>query len=404
MLTMVHTNPARVDHGVLRVDRKFHLGMKSYVEQIVEPIVSIHPASAPNEQTMDAIEVPCRSLGYQIVTVRTDGHGRPVPDDLAKIEQQIRGSRLVYGGGFGTTAIARQMGVPYILVLEYDLQTQITVTTSQVSSRARKSVRAMRRVAGYVSTDIADMVRAHGLHCNGYPVFDQSGRFNGNRLLYLDSRMSRSMVISEDDLAHRLAGRFGRPLRLLYSGRYEPIKGAADAVRVGLECLRRGLDVEMHCYGQGSLAPQMARLAAESGSRIHVHDAVPYPELVKISQGFDIFVCCHVQSDPSCTYLESFGAGLPIVGYANRMWRRLSAESGAGFASPMARPAAVVDNIQRLAADFSMLSRMSAGARRFAADHAFEEEFARRVGDLNAVLARSGPADGQPVTQPRGSA
>ena len=142
----------------------------------------------------------------------------------------------------------------------------------------------------------------------------------------------------------------------------------------------------------------MAQLAAESASRIHVHDAIPYPELVKISQGFDIFVCCHVQSDPSCTYLESFGAGLPIVGYANRMWRRLSAESGAGFASPMARSTAVVDNIERLAADFSMLSRMSEGARRFAADHAFEAEFARRVGDLNAVLARSGPADGQPVT------
>lgn len=393
MLTMVHANSARVENSVLRVDRKFHLGMQSYVERISEPIVSIHRASFPGEQLMDAIEVPCDSLGYQVITIRTDAHGKPVPEDMSTLDQQIRRSRLVYGygGGFGATAIARDAGVPYILVLEYDLQTEITVTASQVTSRVRKGVRALRRVAGFVSSDIGEMARAYGLHCNGYPVFDQSRWFNGNRLLYLDSRMAVDMVISESDLVRRLAGRSSRPLRLLYSGRYEPMKGAADAVRVGLECVRRGIDIEMHCYGQGSLSAEMRKLATDCGALIHIHDAIPYPELVKISQGFDVFVCCHIQSDPSCTYLESFGAGLPIVGYANRMWRRLRVASGVGFASPMGHPAAVVDDIERLAADHSMLSRMSEDARQFAVDHAFETEFGRRIDDLNAVLTRLKP-------------
>ena len=386
MLTIVHANPASVIDGVLRVDRKFHLGMQSYVDGIKESIVSIHPASSPGQQTMDAIEVRCETLGYKVITMRTDDRGQLVREDLTTLKQQIHRSRLVYGHGFGASAVARKAGVPYILVLEYDLQTQIIISASQVTGRLRKIARAARLAAKHMS-EIVQMLGAHGIHCNGFPIFDQTRWFNSNRLLYLDSRMSADMVISKEHLASRLAGRAGRPLRLLYSGRYEPMKGASHAVLVGLECLRRGLDIEMHCYGQGSLATEMKQLAARSGSRIHVHEMVPYPALVKISRDFDVFVCCHIQSDPSCTYLESFGAGLPIVGYANRMWQRLSAESGVGCFSAVGRPGDVVNDIQRLAGDFEMLSTMSEDARMFAIDHAFEREFGRRIDALNAVLS-----------------
>ena len=40
MLTMVHANPARIVDGNLRVDRKFHIGMRSIVSKINVPIVS----------------------------------------------------------------------------------------------------------------------------------------------------------------------------------------------------------------------------------------------------------------------------------------------------------------------------------------------------------------------------
>ena len=105
------------------------------------------------------------------------------------------------------------------------------------------------------------------------------------------------------------------------------------------------------------------------------------------SREFDIFVCCHIQNDPSCTYLESFGAGLPIVGYANRMWRRLSEESGAGFCSTLGDPVAVADDVYRLASDLELLSTLSERARRFAIEHTFERELKKRTDALNAALA-----------------
>jgi hypothetical protein len=85
--------------------------------------------------------------------------------------------------------------------------------------------------------------------------------------------MLTNMLIGKAEMESRSVNRYDRPLRLLYSGRYEPLKGAVDAVKVGMECLGRGLNIEMHCYGQGSQKAQMQNLATDS--RMHIHDAIP---------------------------------------------------------------------------------------------------------------------------------
>ncbi len=386
MLTMMHSNGARIDSGVLRVDRKFLTGMQRYAEEIDLPLMTIHPEMDANDQTMDMVEIACKDLKFEVMIIPKDAAPR---ETKAKLQEQIGSSQLVYGSGFGSTRIAKQLGVPYILILECDLRTQITVTAMKVDNSVRRAVRSVRCIAQYISHDIADMRGACALHCNGYPVYDESQRFNQNQLLYLDSRMSAEMVISEQQLAERLRQRNGRPLRLLFSGRYERLKGADDSVRVALDCLNRGLDIELHTYGQGNLYDAMQQLAKQSpvANRIHIHDAIPYPELVRRSREFDLFVCCHIQSDPSCTYLESFGAGLPIVGYANRMWQRLSESSHSGYASAMGKPAAVAENVARLLDDPGMLADLSTRARAFALKHTFEREFSLRTNAIMKELA-----------------
>ena len=370
-LVMTHANPAAVRDGLLTVDRKFHVGMLRYVDLIHSPIVTVNPPLLDGQKIMDAIEVPIAQLPYRISTAP------------AELRELIRGAALVYGSGntMHGGAIARDLGVPYVMVLEYDLQTHMTNNAGQVRNVFRKSIRRARTALNYFRA-IADIRRAHSLHCNGYPIYEATQNYNANRLLYLDSRMSAEMLIGKREMEVRSAVRYDRPLRLLYSGRYEPLKGAVDAVKVGMECLKRGLNIEMHCYGQGSQQSQMQNVATDS--RIHIHDAIPYPDLVKLSRTFDVFVCCHIQNDPSCTYLESLGAGLPIVGYDNRMWSGLLKASGAGYASPMGKPAKVADDIARLIAARE-LDEMSARALEFAKKHTFEIEFQKRVDALNAA-------------------
>ena len=389
MLTMIHANGARVDDGVFRVDRKFHSGMVAYAEAINAPLTTVHPMNQSGAEAMDTIEIPCRDLPYRVMTLKTDASFRPLDGQTDLLEQQIASSRLVYGMGMGFAAIARRRRVPYIMVEEYDLQTRLVVARTQVSSPLRKAVRSSRVAWHYARHLLPEARHAHSIHCNGYPIYDALRAANERRLLYLDSRMSADMVIGADALEARLGANPARRLKLLYSGRYEPLKGAADAVKVGIEALRRGLDVEMHCYGSGSQAAEMKQLIAGTpyADRIAVHDAVTYPELVALSRDFDVFVCCHVQGDPSCTYLESFGSGLPIVGYGNRMWRRLCEQSGAGRWSPLGDPAAVADSLQQIVADPALRATLSRKAREFALAHTFEREFSLRTDALNKVLA-----------------
>lgn len=383
MLTMFHRNPARVDDGILKVDRKFLTGMQRYAAAIRAPLLTVHPELPADGTTMDLVEVPIRDLGFEVLALDHDAARH-----AGRVRELVGRSALVYGNSFDSARAARQMGVPSILALELDLPTHLLLTAQKAEGRLRKGVRVFRRLRQFMAGDVPDMRGASEIHCNGYPVYDEAARYNPNRLLYLDSRMGTGDVIAADELERRLAGRAGRPLRLLFSGRYENFKGAADCIRVATACQRRGLDVELHTYGQGSQRDAMLRLAraAPSPERIHVHGAIPYPELVQRARGFDLFVCCHVQSDPSCTYLESFGCGLPIVGYANRMWSRLQQVSGAGYVSPMHDPEAVAADVARLLNDPAGLADLSRRARAFALEHSFEREFARRTDSLNAAL------------------
>lgn len=387
MLVLINANGARVQDGRFRVDRKFLTGMEYYATKLRVPITTVNPEMPLSDKTMDVVEVPCGDLPFTPVIVKDNGRS---PESQSLLTELIRQSRLIYGDGFGASRIAKSLGVPYILVLEYDLLTQIRVTTLQVANPLRKCVRAVRLTANYALHQIPSMLGARSIHCNGYPIYDETRRYNANRLLYLDSRMSLDQVIGEKQLENRLTNRGGRPMKLLFSGRYERMKGADDSVRVAIECLRRGMNIEMHCYGQGSLRGAMLDLANQSSAsgRIQVFDEIPYPELVQKSREYDVFVCCHIQSDPSCTYVESFGAGLPIVGFANRMWFRMNEVSRVGYSSPMGNIAAVADNIRQLVVNPDALNEMSRRARDFALSHCFEKEFTLRTDAILKELDR----------------
>lgn len=388
-LTMFHANPARVANDSVRVDRKFHVGMLKYCQTIPARIVSVHPEAADGPEAIDTIDVPAVSMPYGILVVNADPHGLLGVAQRGELDRQLARSAIVYGMGLGCEALARSHGVPYIMTMEYDLMTQAVVSRTQVNSSLRKLSRTLRATWNYYRRTLPDARHAVAVHCNGYPIYDAMRNVTTSRLLYLDSRMTSNMVISESALRSRLAARSRRPLRVLYSGRYEPLKGAADAVKVAICAVQLGLHIDMHCYGSGSQAQAMRQLvdAASMTAHIHVHDAVTYPELVEIAREFDVFVCCHIQNDPSCTYVESFGSGLPIVGYGNRMWRGLCEASNAGMWSEIGRPERVALDLQRLACDHVLLESMSFKARHFALEHCFENEFGKRTDALNEALS-----------------
>ena len=390
MLTMIHDNPVFVRDDRLLVDRKFHDGMQMYCRRLQVPICTVNPISADLSNAIDIIEVPLSEAGYSVLALASDPHGLSA-GDAAALHETISQSTLIYGNpnDFGWQHIARRLRKPYVMMLEYDLDTRLRIILAEPSSVLRKALRATKSVLRYFLRDMSSAREAYEVHCNGYPIYQATRNWARRRLLYLDSRLREDDIISETQLESRLALRSGRPLKLLFSGRYEPLKGASDVVKTAVSCLRQGHDIELHCYGRGSLKAEMEQLAAQApiSGRIHIHDAVPFPELMAIAKTCDAFICCHIQNDPSCTYLESFGCGLPVAGYENRMWKGLLAASGGGIGVPLGDVSALTESIRRLISDAALLEETSKKARAFASAHAFEKEFDLRVSALRAALS-----------------
>lgn len=386
MVTFIHNNPIVIRDGRLTVDRKFHTGMQEYSTHLSTDLLTVHPLVGDARDLMDPVELSVAELPYKVLGLTMTAGNEPDAGSVSKLDKALQGSEVVVGWGYGVAQRAEQLGKRYIACLEYDLQTQILATTSFIRNPVRKAFAALKIVRSYYRDMIPAMRNAHAVHCNGYPMYRVARDYNPHSLLYLDSRLASSLLISGDALQARLDSLGTRPLRLIFSGRFEKMKGALHAVTAARKCLEAGLDLEMHCYGSGSLREKMQQEADRCHGRVTIHNPVRFEELVRRACTFDLFVCCHTQSDPSCTYIESMGAGLPIIGYGNRMWSTLAKESGAGIVVPRYAPGAMARAIISARNDLTRLAEMSHRAQSFAAAHCFEHEFRHRSYAIQKAL------------------
>jgi colanic acid/amylovoran biosynthesis glycosyltransferase len=397
MITIVALCTAYSDGRVLHVNRKFHTGMREFVERLKAPVACILPERDPRRDpaAIDIIEVPLHELPYRVHLVNL-GKGGSVAESA--LREPIRNSALVQCGpseplNRAVARVCRQYAIPYVVVTEYTLRTQLDQISAAVRPWPRRLWRTLRKRAAHRGEE--ELIRgAVELHANGYPTYDSYGPLCPRRFLFLDSRLSLPDVIPESDLRARLQtlkeGR--RPAQLIYSGRYAQLKGVMQAIAVGLELLRRGVHFRLDFFGAGPLKPAMRDLVAARGAQasIFVHDPVPYsPDLMEITRRCDLFICCHLQGDPSCTYLETLGAGVPIAGYANEMWQRLCAISDAGLCTEARNPVHLAASAEALLLDHNRLRTMSLKARDFASQHTQERTWELRCDRLNALVSAS---------------
>ncbi|MDO9641369.1 MAG: glycosyltransferase [Pseudotabrizicola sp.] len=277
--------------------------------------------------------------------------------------------------------------VPVVFVVEYTIGTRLRIVTLD---RERGFVRKGWSVLWNLSVERkrrAAFRRAAGVQCNGYPAFDAYAGLNGHAMLYLDGRMRAGMMATGPEMAAKAAYR--GPLRLVHSGRMEPMKGAQDLVPVCRALVAAGVEFTLDVFGTGALEAELRAGAGALGGRLRLHDPVDFETvLVPWMRGnADVFLSCHRQADPSCTYLESLGCGVPVVGYANEMWGRMAAESAAGWAVPLGDRGALVDRIAQLAGDRGAVAAGADAGLRFAQAHGFEAEFSLRMAHFAACLS-----------------
>lgn len=327
-----------------------------------------------------------RDLGWEL---RAVDPGQPVsPADIADCDLALCSGDLSSELGLAGRRRGRRPGIVY--AVEYTLGTRLRIVMlDRDRGPARKLASILWNLRGEFHRRRA-FRRADGLQVNGYPAYEAYRRLNPNTLLYLDSRVSPELLATEAEMAAR-ARRLetGAPLRLIHSGRLEPMKGAQDLIPVARALRAAGIDFSLDIYGLGSLEAEIAAGIRDGlASRVRLRGPVDFErELVPIARSLaDVFLSCHRQADPSCTYLEAMGCGLPIVGYDNAMWRGLARESGGGWTAPVGDVGALARRIGALDSDRAAITAAARAARDFAARHDFVAETERRVAHLRATL------------------
>lgn len=285
--------------------------------------------------------------------------------------------------------IARRSGSKIVYAIEYIHETrQQIMDFDETRSVARRIYGKLWEVRQELRRHRAFRI-ADGIQANGYPAFNAYRSLNHNSMRYLDNRMHPDILATQEEMSNRFNGLLNdQPLRLINSGRLEPMKGAQDLVPLARELRVLGVDFSLTIFGIGSLVERMQREIIEHSLSNVVQILPPVDfesELVPFArQSADIFVSCHRQSDPSCSYLEAMGCGLPVIGYDNRMLKGLLEESGAGWSVRLGD----VKGLARRIASLQRPDIVNKGklALSFSRQHDFFQEFAKRLGHLQATL------------------
>lgn len=369
----------------IRLTGKFISGMQAHVDHWDGPVtLLIEPDQNEHSVNLDDVWVRPDELPFKVVLARFDSDQAKKTMTEAGVVMAGPDHRMNHAA-----ATCAGAGVPLVLVTEYSLKTRLQIVDADNPPFWRRW-RRQQWTARQEKAIVASVRQAAGLQCNGTPTYDAYRALNRNPLLYFDSRLTAAMIPAAPALAGR-AFPFSQtqPIRLAFSGRLTAMKGADHLVKVALALRALGVPFRMAIYGDGPLATGMAQDIRNHGlgEVVTLGGVLDFEtELVpRIREETDLFVCCHRQGDPSCTYLETVGCGVPIVGYANEAFAGLLRHCECGTAVPMDDCTALAAEISRLAGDRDQLLTLAQAGLSFARQHACESEFLTRMDHVRSV-------------------
>ncbi len=373
--------------GRLRLDRKFVEGMHLSGE--------LWDGRFDALLWQGALEIPFGAeyapgdLGFRIQVLE--------PDETITARHlegyDVAGAAADYHLALDLPALCGGPGQPRLVYsIEYTLATRLQIIRLDQSRGPLRKLRSAIWNLNMERHRRAALKAADGVQANGFPAMEEFKGLNANTILYLDNRMTTDMMATEAEMEARAAHLLsGGPLRLIHSGRLETMKGVQDIVPIARILGDAGVDFTLDIYGAGSLEAEIRAGIARFGlaDRVRLHGPVDFETgLVPIQRrAGDLFLSCHRQADPSCTYIESMGCGLPVAGYSNAMWAAMRDDADAGWCVPLGDTSALAQQIIALDKARGEIVAHGERALSYARRHDFRTVFASRIRQLAEVVA-----------------
>lgn len=324
--------------------------------------------------------------------------------DDQNFAEKLRGCMVLATIGYRQNHISElccKVGSPCVYTAEYTLKTRRQIA-SVSANNALLALRKRLWEEGQERAQRRAISLADGVQCNGVPIYEEYRSISHNPLLFLDTRITQEMLATAADIEQRTVDRApDAPLRLVFSGRLNKMKGVDHLLDVAVELDKLGVNYELYISGSGALEESMKqRIEAEKlGDRVIMMGVPDFKSefFPFVKKHIDLFVCCHRQGDPSCTYIETMSCGVPIVGYANEAFEGLSQYSKTGWLVEMDQPQMMAKKIAELSRDRAQIKAMSFASLAYARQHTFTETFQMRVNHLKQIAAQHTQNEGVEV-------
>jgi len=372
--------------GSFVLTRKFVDGAAEYARRWPGPVVVWIEQVQRADSNLDHIEVDPDDLPFALRWLPADqSQLDAVLDDAAVVLATLVDKHLPL-----VNSCARKR-VPLAYISEYSVLTRRQIIRAETSNpilrwrRERWTTQLERRYEQAVKS-------AAGVQCNGTPTFEAYRALSRNPLLYFDTRVRADQLADQGTIDQRTREMLaGGPLRLAFSGRLIPMKGANHLPLIAAELKKRGVPFTMEICGGGILEPNLRSSIQRLGlgDQVRLRGVLDFEtELMPlIARHVDLFICPHPQGDPSCTYLETMSCGTPITGYDNEALRGLTDLAKVGWCTALGKPGDLAGQIARLHHNRQELVSDAIRSLRFAAQHTFETTMKARVDHLLSCAA-----------------
>lgn len=375
----------RVSDTQMIITQKFLDGVLEYLKYWPSKLVVMLEEDVNLSNNLDNVIVDVSQLPFQIRLVDYD-----FIQDTEEFCKDIIVVAAVSHRQNHISKVCNLKKIPSIYISEYSLKTRIQIINATNTNLFRIIRKYVWEILQERKQEKA-IALATGVQCNGTPTFTAYQAINQHALLYFDSRITEDMLIDLNELEERLHKcQDKKPLRLVFSGRLMKIKGADHLILVAMELKKLGVKFEMFICGDGDIKPQMINQIAELGLTDSVqmmgnldfkNDLVPF-----VKRNADLFICCHRQGDPSCTYLETMSCGVPILGYDNEAFVGLVNDSHTGWFVKMNRPDLLAKKIAELDGNRQLIVMESRKSAEFSRHHTFEKTFQKRINHIKALV------------------
>lgn len=378
-----------IDNEKIFFDRKFYDGLKIYKQLWGGEVqVCIRKSTAPPPQ-FGLVEFVEKSSPIKFVFLEVDE--RLTITHLVEVDIVLASAdefrNLVL------SKVCNKNDIKCVYYIEYILETRLQINFLSNASLFKK----IKTTIWLLLTEIkrrSALSFANGLQSNGTPAYlaySKKIKDDKSSLLYFDTRNTVDMLVNNESMEERLSSLSTKKIiRLAFSGRISAMKGADDLIRFAKILDRKSVNFHLDIFGDGDLNQSLMKEIEDEklSNKVIFHGPVDYKsELVPfIQKNIDVFICCHKQSDPSCTYLETYSCGVPILGYDNKAHSGILKVADVGWEVPLGNIEALVEKLIEINSNRNEIVDKSRRAVSFAKLHTFEKTFQNRIENCRYVL------------------